>query len=319
MSEDLTTPFRRMALIGTGLIGASFALAVREAGRAETIAGFDTDDARKEEAATLGVIDEASADFASAVAGADLIVLATPVGAIDDLVAALNAHAEPGALIIDVGSIKGAIAKAAKNTREDLYFVPCHPVAGTEQSGPAAGFATLFRERWCILTPLAREDDAYKNAAARAGALWEGIGAYVETMDAAHHDIALAVTSHLPHLIAFTLVGAADDLETVTQSEIVKYSAGGFRDFTRIAASDPVMWRDVFLNNKEAVLETLGRFSEELSLLQRAIRWGDGEALFTAFSRGQALRRAIVAAGQETDAPNFGRDETPSASSDKGS
>ena len=193
--------------------------------------------------------------------------------------------------------------------REDILFVPCHPVAGTEQSGPAAGFATLFTDRWCIITPLERNDDDYRDAVTKAARLWEGVGANVEIMDAAHHDIALAVTSHLPHLIAFTLVGAADDLESVTEAEIVKYSAGGFRDFTRIAASDPVMWRDVFLNNREALLETLGRFTEELAVLQRAIRWGDADALYTAFARGRSLRRAIVEAGQETDAPNFGRDQ----------
>jgi cyclohexadieny/prephenate dehydrogenase len=182
-------------------------------------------------------------------------------------------------------------------------------VAGTEQSGPEAGFASLFQDRWCILTPLAREDAAYKAAVEKAAALWAGVGAEVEIMGAAHHDLALAVTSHLPHLIAFTLVGAADDVESVAAGEVVKYSAGGFRDFTRIAASDPIMWRDVFLNNREAVLEVLGRFSEELAVMQRAIRWGDGKALEDAFARGRSLRRAIVDAGQETAAPNFGRDD----------
>ena len=222
---------------------------------------------------------------------------------------ALVAHAEKNALIIDVGSVKGAIAKAAAQMPAHLHFVPCHPVAGTEQSGPDAGFASLFQGRWCILTPLDRKDDAYLKAVDKAAAIWRSVGADVEIMDAAHHDIALAVTSHLPHLIAFTLVGAADDLENVTEAEIVKYSAGGFRDFTRIAASDPVMWRDVFLNNKDAVLEVLGRFTEELAVLQRAIRWGDDAALEKSFARGRALRRAIVEAGQETDAPNFGRDQ----------
>ena len=197
-----------------------------------------------------------------------------------------------------------------RGCRKMYIFVPCHPVAGTEQSGPEAGFASLFEDRWCILTPLARDDDGYQQAVQKVTGLWEALGAHVEVMDAAHHDLALAVTSHLPHLIAFTLVGAADDIESVAQGEVVKYSAGGFRDFTRIAASDPVMWRDVFLNNREAVLEVLGRFSEELAVMQRAIRWGDGQALHDAFERGRSLREAIVEAGQETAAPNFGRDES---------
>ena len=309
MSAGENTKFSRVALIGTGLIGSSLILAMREAGLADVYVGFDQNDDRAREAVSLKIVDESAPDFATAVAGADLVVLATPVGAIDGLVEQLNADAGDGALIIDVGSTKGGIVDAAAKIREGLCFVPCHPVAGTEQSGPAAGFASLFKDRWCIITPLARNDGPYKEAVTRAAALWQGVGAHVEFMDAAHHDIALAVTSHLPHLIAFTLVGAADDLEAVTEAEIVKYSAGGFRDFTRIAASDPVMWRDVFLNNRDAVLETLGRFSEELAVLQRAIRWGDADALYKAFDRGRALRQAIVEAGQETGAPNFGRDD----------
>lgn len=301
--------FRRVAVVGPGLIGSSLALAMREAKLADAIIAHDQNHDVANRAKALGVADEVAPDFATAVAGADLIVLSTPVGAINELCKALNDHAPAGALIIDVGSVKGAVAAAAETLREDIHFVPCHPVAGTEQSGPEAGFATLFQDRWCILTPLARADDAYKAAVAKTTALWEGVGAHVEVMDAAHHDLALAVTSHLPHLIAFTLVGAADDVETVAQGEVVKYSAGGFRDFTRIAASDPVMWRDVFLYNKDAVLEVLGRFSEELAVMQRAIRWGDAKALEEAFARGRSLRRAIVEAGQETAAPNFGRDE----------
>lgn len=308
MTDDATA-FRRVAIVGPGLIGSSLARALREAKLAETIVACDRNRDVADRARALGVVDEAAPDFASAVANADLIVLSTPVGAIGDLCKALNDHAPAGALVIDVGSVKGAVATAAETLRDDIHFVPCHPVAGTEQSGPEAGFATLFQDRWCILTPLARADDAYKAAVAKATALWEGVGAHVEVMDAAHHDLALAVTSHLPHLIAFTLVGAADDVETVAQGEVVKYSAGGFRDFTRIAASDPVMWRDVFLYNKDAVLEVLGRFSEELAVMQRAIRWGDAKALEEAFARGRSLRRAIVEAGQETAAPNFGRDE----------
>jgi len=302
--------FQRAAVIGVGLIGSSLALAMRQQGLAARLVGFDANADAAKRAAALGIIDEAAPDFAAAIAGADLIVLATPVGAIPSLCAALEAHAPKGALAIDVGSVKGAVAAAAAGLREDICFVPCHPVAGTEQSGPEAGFAELFADRWCILTPLNRKDAPYAAAVEKAKALWEGVGAHVEIMDAEHHDLALAVTSHLPHLIAFTLVGAADDVESVSHGEVIKYSAGGFRDFTRIAASDPVMWRDVFLANKDAVLEALGRFSEELAVLQRAIRWGDGKALYDAFARGRELRRAIVEAGQETPAPNFGRKET---------
>ncbi|MEO1252657.1 MAG: prephenate/arogenate dehydrogenase family protein [Pseudomonadota bacterium] len=300
--------FSRAAIIGPGLIGASLARALRKAGAVGRLVAYDKKASVSARAAEIGAVDEAAPSFADAVSGADLIVLATPVGAIDDICRQLNDAAPKSALIIDVGSVKSAIAKAAASLREDILFVPCHPVAGTEQSGPDAGFSELFEDRWCILTPLDRKDAAYKAAVEKAGALWEAVGAHIEIMDAEHHDLALAVTSHLPHLIAFTLVGAADDVESVAQAEVIKYSAGGFRDFTRIAASDPVMWRDVFLNNREAILEVLGRFSEELAVMQRAIRWGDGEALFNAFARGKSLREAIVKAGQETPAPNFGRD-----------
>ena len=306
MAEHL---FNRTSVIGPGLIGASMARALRKAGVAKSIIGFDRDPAIAARAKEIGVVDDVAPDLAAAAKDADLIVIATPVGAIAELCAGINNHASTGALIIDVGSVKGAVAEAASTLRDDIQFVPCHPVAGTEQSGPDAGFAELFDDRWCIITPLDRQDDAYKSAVEKAKTLWERIGAHVEFMDAAHHDLALAVTSHLPHLIAFTLVGAADDVESVAQAEVVKYSAGGFRDFTRIAASDPVMWRDVFLKNKDAVLEVLGRFSEELAVMQRAIRWGDGDALEKAFTRGRALRRAIVEAGQETEKPNFGRDK----------
>ena len=306
----MTNPlFERAAIIGPGLIGASLARALRQAGAVNSFVGYDKDAAIAARAKEIGVVDETAKDFATATAKADLIVIATPVGAIGEIGDALNAHAPAGALIIDVGSVKGAVAEAAAAMREDVLFVPCHPVAGTEQSGPEAGFAELFDDRWCIITPLSREDAAYKDAVEKAKALWEAVGAQVEFMDADHHDLALAVTSHLPHLIAFTLVGAADDVQSIAQGEVVKYSAGGFRDFTRIAASDPVMWRDVFLKNKDAVLEVLGRFSEELAVMQRAIRWGDGDALEKAFIRGRSLRRAIVEAGQETEKPNFGRDK----------
>ena len=304
--------FEKAAILGVGLIGASLAHAMRAAGIVKTIAGYDADADVLARAAALGIIDQTGADLAQAVKGADLVVIATPVGAVAELCTGLNNAVEDGALIVDVGSVKAAVAKAGATLSKRFFFVPCHPVAGTEQSGPEAGFATLFQGRWCIITPLDRDEAGYKAAVEKATSLWRAVGAEVETMDAAHHDLALAITSHLPHLIAFTLVGAADDLENVAEAEIVKYSAGGFRDFTRIAASDPVMWRDVFLNNKDAVLEVLGRFTEELALLQRAIRWGDAKTLEDVFSRGRELRRAIVEAGQETDVPNFGRDQETS-------
>jgi cyclohexadieny/prephenate dehydrogenase len=300
--------FEKAAIIGVGLIGSSFARALQEKRLARCVAGFDLDADVRRRALACGAVGEAAETLAAALAGADLIVVATPVGAVPATLAAIAAAAENGALIIDVGSVKGSIVEAAARIAPEALIVPCHPVAGTEQSGPEAGFATLFENRWAIITPQAREDGAYRAAVDKAAQLWRALGSNVEIMDAAHHDLALAITSHLPHLIAFTLVGAADDLESVADAEIVKYSAGGFRDFTRIAASDPIMWRDVFLNNKPAVLEVLGRFSEELALLQRAIRWGDGETLERVFARGRAVRRAIVAAGQEKDVPNFGRD-----------
>ncbi|MFQ5563369.1 MAG: prephenate/arogenate dehydrogenase family protein [Parvularculaceae bacterium] len=309
MADDGAPRFDCVAVIGVGLIGSSLALAAKAAGLAARVVGYDADPNVCERALARGVIDETAGDFAGSVGEADLIVLSTPVGALGSLCEALNGHARDGALVIDVGSVKGAAVEAGAAIRDGVHFVPCHPVAGTERSGPEAGFATLFKDRWCILTPLSRNDAGYAAAVEKAAALWRALGSHVEMMDAAHHDLALAVTSHLPHLIAFTLVGAADDLESVTEAEIVKYSAGGFRDFTRIAASDPVMWRDVFLNNREAVLEALGRFTEELALLQRAIRWGDADTLTNVFARGRALRRAIVEAGQETAAPNFGRDK----------
>jgi cyclohexadieny/prephenate dehydrogenase len=305
----LAERFERAAIIGVGLIGASFARALKQKALAARVAGFDADPSVAARALAIGAVDEAAPSLAEALNGADLAVIATPVGATPSVLADAARLAKTGALIIDVGSVKGAIVAAAEQTETRAHIVPCHPVAGTEQSGPEAGFATLFENRWCIMTPLARDDAPYLAAVARAKTLWRDVGSNVETMDAGHHDLALAVTSHLPHLIAFTLVCAADDVETVAEGEVVKYSAGGFRDFTRIAASDPVMWRDVFLNNKGAVLEVLGRFTEELVMLQRAIRWGDGETLSKAFTRGRALRRAIVAAGQEKDVPNFGRDQ----------
>lgn len=304
-----TQLFDKALIVGIGLIGSSLARALREAGLAGAIVGYDVSAAVRERALACGAVEEIASSLKEGLAGADLVVLSTPVGVMANALADIAANAKDGALIIDVGSVKGAVVEAAAPLGRRIHVVPCHPVAGTEQSGPEAGFAALFRDRWSIITPLARNDDDYLSAVRRAADLWRAVGANVEIMESQHHDLALAITSHLPHLIAFTLVGAADDLESVTEAEIVKYSAGGFRDFTRIAASDPVMWRDVFINNRSAVLEVLGRFTEELALLQRAIRWGDAETLEKTFARGRALRRAIVAAGQEKDVPNFGRDE----------
>ncbi|MEK7266118.1 MAG: prephenate/arogenate dehydrogenase family protein [Pseudomonadota bacterium] len=305
----MTNLSKKTAIIGIGLIGASFARALREEGAASSIVGYDRSADVMARAVACGAVDSAAASLEAAIKGADLVVISTPVGAMAGVLAEIAEKGDDGALVIDVGSVKGAVVEAASKLNPRVHIVPCHPVAGTEQSGPEAGFAALFRHRWSILTPLARDDADYLAAVKRAADIWRAVGAEVEIMDHHHHDLALAITSHLPHLIAFTLVGAADDLESVAEAEIVKYSAGGFRDFTRIAASDPIMWRDVFLNNRQAMLEVLGRFTEELALLQRAIRWGDAETLERIFARGRTLRRAIVAAGQEKDVPNFGRDE----------
>jgi cyclohexadieny/prephenate dehydrogenase len=301
--------FDRMLIVGVGLIGVSIARGAREKGLAGAILGCDRDADVLARATAIGALDAAAPSLADGLKGADLVIVSTPVGAMPGILKEIDAAADAGAIVIDVGSVKGAVCAAAGALSARVHYVPSHPVAGTERSGPEAGFASLFEGRWTILTPLARTDEAYRAAVAKVGDFWRMLGSRVEVMDADHHDLALAVTSHLPHLIAFTLVCAADDVETVAEAEVVKYSAGGFRDFTRIAASDPVMWRDVFLNNREAVLEVLGRFSEELAVLQRAIRWGDGEALLTAFARGRELRQAIVKAGQEKDVANFGRDE----------
>ncbi|WP_018261155.1 prephenate/arogenate dehydrogenase family protein [Methylobacterium sp. WSM2598] len=295
----------RLALVGLGLIGSSIARAARQYGLAETIVAIDRDPAVLERVRALGLADHATDDPAEGAAGADLVILCVPVGAVGPVAAALAGALRPGAILSDVGSVKGAVVAAVTpHLPEGVAFVPAHPVAGTEQSGPDAGFATLFQGRWCILTPPEGTDPA---AVARVRAFWEGMGSVVETMSAAHHDLVLAITSHVPHLIAYNIVGTAADLETVTQSEVIKFSAGGFRDFTRIAASDPTMWRDVFLTNKEAVLEMLGRFNEDLAALARAIRWDDGDALHALFTRTRAIRRGIVAMGQETAEPDFGR------------
>lgn len=301
----MTFIYDRVALIGLGLIAGSMSLAMREAGLARSIVGHARTEETRRTAREIGLVDAVFDTAAEAVAGADLIVLAVPVGAMGAVAAEIGPHLAPGATVTDVGSVKRAVVDAvAPHLPAGVHFVPAHPIAGTEQSGPRAGFAALFRNRWCIVVPQPDGDPA---ATARLRALWEGMGSRVEEMEADHHDLVLAVTSHAPHLIAYTMVGVADDLERVTDSEVIKFSAAGFRDFTRIAASDPTMWRDVFLTNRDATLEILGRFTEELFALQRAIRMGDGAHLHAYFTRTRAIRRGIIDAGQDTSAPDFGR------------
>ena len=297
--------YQRVALIGLGLIASSMAHAMRRGGLAGEIVGTARTAETRAIARADGLCDRVTDTAAEAVAGADLVVLCVPVGAMGPLAAEIAPHLAAGATISDVGSVKRSVIDAvAPHLPDRVHFVPAHPLAGTEHSGPRSGFATLFDNRWCLLVPVAGTDPA---ATDRLRALWQGMGANVDEMDADHHDLVLAVTSHAPHLIAYTMVGVADDLRRVTDSEVIKYSAAGFRDFTRIAASDPTMWRDVFLNNKDATLEILGRFTEELFALQRAIRTGDGDHLHAYFTRTRAIRRGIIEAGQDTDAPDFGR------------
>ena len=301
--------FPKMAVIGCGLIGSSIVRAARLHGVAGSIAVADASAEVRARVQELGIADRVTADAAEAVADADLVVLATPPGALGGAAEACAPGLKPGAVLTDVGSVKGsvgdALAAAAPNS---VFVIPGHPIAGTEFSGPDAGFAELFHGRWTILTPRPSVQPGYQQAVARLTAFWEGMGARVEIMDERHHDLVLAVTSHLPHLIAYNIVGTAADLEEVTQAEVMKYSAGGFRDFTRIAASDPVMWRDVFILNKDAVLEILARFTEDLQALSRAIRWGEADKLEDLFSRTREIRRGVIAAGQESAEPNFGRD-----------
>jgi cyclohexadieny/prephenate dehydrogenase len=297
--------FDRIALIGFGLIGGSIARAAREQGLAKEIVTTDLSAKTRARVVELGVVDRVVETNAEAAEDADLVILCIPVGACGAVAAEIAGHLKPGAIISDVGSVKGAVVKEmAPYLPAGVHFVPAHPVTGTEHSGPDSGFAELFVNRWCILTPPEGTDP---NAVEKLRAFWAGIGAKVEIMTPEHHDMVLAITSHLPHLIAYTIVGTADELAQVTSSEVIKFSAGGFRDFTRIAASDPTMWRDVFLANKEAVLEMLGTFNEDLSKLTRAIRRGDGEALFEHFARTRAIRRGIVEIGQDSAAPDFGR------------
>lgn len=301
----MTVIYQRVALIGLGLIASSMAHAMRAGGLAAEIVGHAKSVETRATALQIGLCDRVYATAAEAVAGADLVVLAVPVGAMAELAAEIGPHLAQGATVTDVGSVKQAvIAAVVPNIPAGVNFIPGHPMAGTEYSGPRAGFATLFQNRWWLLTPDAETDPA---ALARLRAFLEAFGAKVDTMDAPHHDLVLAVVSHTPHLIAYTMVGVADHLAQVSNSEVIQYSATGFRDFTRIAASDPTMWRDVFLTNKDAVLDILGRFAEELFVLQRAIRMGDGDQLFDYFTRTRAIRRGIIEAGQDTSAPDFGR------------
>jgi cyclohexadieny/prephenate dehydrogenase len=295
-------PFARVAIIGMGLIGSSLARAVREAMPTVRLTVTDGDAAVRDRVRALDLADDVTDNAGAAVVDAELVILAVPVGAMAAVAAEIAAELAPGTIITDVGSVKARVLADLTAALPGVAIVPGHPVAGTEKSGPDAGFASLFKDRWCILTPAVANADSDKVAA-----FWTRLGARVELMDAQHHDRVLAVTSHLPHLIAYSIVGTASDLESVTRSEVIKYSAGGFRDFTRIAASDPVMWRDVFLNNREAVLETLGRFTEDLVALQRAIRWGEGETLEALFTRTRAIRRSIIDEGQDTEEPDFGR------------
>lgn len=300
--------YQRVALIGLGLIASSMAHAMRAGGLAGEIVGY------AKSAETRAVAKELFCDrvcdtAAEAVQGADLVVLAVPVGAMGAIAEEIGPHLAPGATVTDVGSVKRAVVDAvAPHVPAGVHFVPGHPLAGTEYSGPRSGFATLFQNRWWLLTPAPEADP---EAVARLRSLLEAMGANVDAMDVEHHDLVLAVVSHVPHAIAYTMVGVADHMRRVSQSEVIKYSASGFRDFTRIAASDPTMWRDVFLTNKDAVLDILGRFAEELFVLQRAIRMGDGEHLHAYFTRTRAIRRGIIEAGQDTAAPDFGRAAPP--------
>lgn len=295
---------QKVAIIGLGLLGGSVGLAVQEYAGAITTKGYDRDPDVRTRATERGLAGTICDTAAQAVSDADLVILCVPVGAMEAAALELAPHLKDGAIISDVGSSKESVAKALAKALPGHTIIPAHPVAGTEQSGPEAGFASLFTNRWCILTP---PEGADEEAVSALSDFWTKLGAKVEIMDASHHDLVLAVTSHIPHLIAYTIVGTASDLEEVTRSEVIKYSAGGFRDFTRIAASDPVMWRDVFLNNKGAVLEVLGRFTEDLTALQRAIRSGDGDTLHDLFTRTRAIRREVIDQGQDDERPDFGR------------
>ncbi|MGR3503186.1 prephenate/arogenate dehydrogenase family protein [Pseudaestuariivita sp.] len=297
--------YGRVALIGLGLIASSMFWGIRRGTLAGEVAGYARSAETRATARQIGLCDEVCDTIAETVKDADLVVLCVPVGAMEAVAKEMAPHLKPGAVISDVGSVKrDVIDSVGPYVPEGVHFIPAHPVAGTEHSGPTSGFAELFDNRWCLVTPAPGVPEA---EIARLEAFWRGLGSNVDRMEPDHHDLVLAVTSHAPHLIAYTMVGVADDLRRVTDSEVINYSAAGFRDFTRIAASDPTMWRDVFLTNKEATLEVLGRFTEELFALQRAIRTGDGEHLHAYFTRTRAIRRGIIEAGQDTSEPNFGR------------
>ncbi|MEM9105829.1 MAG: prephenate/arogenate dehydrogenase family protein [Pseudomonadota bacterium] len=302
MSETL---FNKVALVGIGLIGSSLARVIREKGLADAIAISSRSSETLERAHALGLGDSYTTAAGEAVKDADLVVVSVPVGASGSVAKAIANDLKPGAIVTDVGSTKESVVQQMQPVLpSNVHFIPGHPIAGTEHSGPDAGFPELFEGRWCILTPLPGTDET---AIDKLTEFWQACGSNVDRMDPDHHDLVLAIVSHLPQLIAYNIVGTADDLETVTKSQVIKYSASGFRDFTRLAASDPTMWRDVCLNNKDAILEMLARFSEDLSSMQRAIRWGDGDKLFDLFSRTRHIRKSIIEAGQDVDVPNFGR------------
>lgn len=302
--------FKRVALIGLGLIGGSIAWAARRHQDRPEFIGFARSEATRETTRKLGFCDEVADTAVDAVKDADLVILCVPVGAMAAVAAEIGPHLKQGCVVSDVGSVKGAVVEALSALPDDVHVVPAHPMAGTEHSGPESGFAELYDNRYTLVTPIEGGDP---EAVARLCAFWRSLGAIVEEMELVRHDLVCAVVSHAPHLIAYTMIGVADDLSRVTESEVIKYSAAGFRDFTRIAASDPTMWRDVFLSNKTATLEILGRFTEELFALQRAVRTGDGDHLFDYFTRTRAIRQGIIDAGQDTAAPNFGRDPAPKA------
>lgn len=300
--------FIRVALIGLGLIGGSLGHAMKRRGLAGHISGYARSATTRARALEIGFVDSAHETAAAAVVDADLVIICTPVGALAEVAAEIEPVLKKGAIVTDVGSVKVAVVRdVGPHIPDGVHFIPGHPIAGTEESGPDAGFAELFDGRWCILTPAPGVDP---QAVEKLTAFWTACGSNVDIMEPRHHDLVLAIVSHLPHIIAYNIVGTASDLETVTQSEVIKYSASGFRDFTRLAASDPTMWRDVCLNNREPILEMLARFSEDLTALQRAIRWGDGDVLFDLFTRTRAIRRSIIDAGQDSPMPNFGRNPT---------
>ena len=301
----MSAAFDKIAIIGLGLIGSSIAHAARRGGLAREISGHDASPDVLDRAGKIGFCDSLHADIGDCVEDAQLVILCAPVGAYKSIAEQIAPSLAKGAILSDVGSVKGAVIRdVGPFVPQDVHFIPAHPIAGTEFSGPEAGFASLFDGRWTILTPVPGSD---KQAVEKLKAFWQGLGSQVDVMEWSHHDLVLAITSHLPHLIAYNIVGTAHDLEKVTEGEVIKYSASGFRDFTRIAASDPTMWRDVFLNNRDSVLEVLGRFNEDLAVLQRAVRNGDGQFLFDFFTRNRAVRKAIIEQGQDTAEPNFGR------------